>query len=157
MTSITGTSAHNITAVGTGEIDMGGTKIVLKSVAFHFNGTSWSNMTIPAKVDAGPGACVLRQEPVVSERHRRRRALQRLDVDKTKLPIVTAEPNLNMTSISGSSPSDIWAAGTAFQRGLHRDNSPILEHFNGTSWTNVTVPGGKPTGGITDVRGHHAH
>ena len=35
---ITGTSASNITAVGTGRIDTG-TTIVQESVAFHFNGT----------------------------------------------------------------------------------------------------------------------
>ena len=56
-----------------------------------------------------------------------------------------------MTSISGSSPSDIWAAGTAFNEGLHRNNSPVLEHFNGTSWSNVTVPVSSLTGGLTDV------
>jgi hypothetical protein len=56
-----------------------------------------------------------------------------------------------MTSISGSSPSDIWAAGTEFNEGLHRDNSPVLEHFNGTSWSNVSVPVASPTGGLTDV------
>jgi hypothetical protein len=43
------------------------------------------------------------------------------------------------------------AAGTAFNEGLHRDNSPVLEHFNGTSWTDVTVPVSSPTGGLTDV------
>ena len=69
----------------------------------------------------------------------------------TSMPVPTTEPDLDMTSISGSSPSDIWAAGTAFQEGLHRDNSPVLEHFNGTSWSNVTVPVASPTGGLTDV------
>jgi hypothetical protein len=69
----------------------------------------------------------------------------------TKLPVPTAQPGLDMTSISGSSPSDIWAAGTAFNEDLHRNNSPVLEHFNGTSWSNVTVPVSSPTGGLTDV------
>lgn len=50
---ITGTSADNITADGTGIIDTG-TSDVAESVAFHFNGTSWSQMTIPAGVTLGP-------------------------------------------------------------------------------------------------------
>ena len=53
MNFITGTSADNIIAVGSGSIDTG-TSDVEESVAFHFNGTSWSNMTLPAKVASAP-------------------------------------------------------------------------------------------------------
>ena len=53
MSFITGTSASNITAVGTGDINTGGTNVA-ESVAFHFNGTAWSEMTIPAGVELGP-------------------------------------------------------------------------------------------------------
>ena len=54
MSSIAGTSADNITAEGGAIIDIG-TSDVAESVAFHFNGTSWSQMTIPAGVTLGPG------------------------------------------------------------------------------------------------------
>ena len=72
---------------------------------------------------------------------------------KTKLPIPSKRPTLDMTSISGSSPSDIWAAGfVQTNPGLHGHNeAPVLEHFNGTKWTNVTVPVNGPTGGLSDV------
>ena len=67
----------------------------------------------------------------------------------TQLPISTTLPDLSMTSISGSSPSDIWAAGTASTEGVERRKvAPVLEHFNGTSWTNVTVP---VNGAVSDV------
>jgi hypothetical protein len=152
VTFITGSSADNITAVGGGEFDVGGTEIVSKSVAFHFNGTSWSNMTIPAKVTLGP-VLAFSAKNLWSVNGGDAEHFNGSTWTKTKLPVVSAEPNLEMTSISGSSPSDIWAAGTAFQEGLHRNNSPILEHFNGTSWTNVAIPGGATEGGIIDVLG----
>jgi hypothetical protein len=77
---------------------------------------------------------------------------------KTELPIDTGLPKgssqLIMSSISGSSPSDIWAAGTASTVGVRPSQAvPVLEHFNGTSWSNVSVPA--PTslrgGGLSDV------
>jgi hypothetical protein len=52
VNQITGTSADNITAEGGGLIDTG-TSDVAESVAFHFNGTSWSQMTLPANVTLG--------------------------------------------------------------------------------------------------------
>lgn len=150
VTFIAGTSAHNITAVGGGEFDVGGDKVVSKSVAFHFNGTSWSNMTIPTKVTLGP-VLAFSAKNLWSVNGGAAEHFNGSTWTKTELPVISAQPNLDMTSISGSSPSDIWAAGTAFNEGLHRNNSPILEHFNGTAWTNVTIPGGPMTGGLTDV------
>jgi len=147
---ITGTSASNITAVGTGDINTGGT-IVAESVAFHFNGTAWSEMTIPANVELGPLTAFSATNLWSVNNNGDAEHFNGTTWTTTSLPITTTLPDLDMTSISGSSPSDIWAAGTAFQEGLHRDNSPVLEHFNGTSWSNVSVPVSSPTGGLTDV------
>jgi hypothetical protein len=150
VSSITGTSASNITAVGTGDINTGGT-IVQESVAFHFNGTAWSEMTIPANVELGPVLAFSATNLWSVNNNGDAEQFNGTTWTTTSLPVPTTEPDLDMTSISGSSPSDIWAAGTAFQEGLHRDNSPVLEHFNGTSWSNVSVPVASPTGGLTDV------
>src|SRR5580698_9417043 len=147
VSSITGTSASNITAVGTGDINTGGT-IVQESVAFHFNGTAWSEMTIPANVELGPVLAFSATNLWSVNNNGDAEQFNGTTWTTTSLPVPTTLPDLDMTSISGSSPSDIWAAGTAFQEGLHRDNSPVLEHFNGTSWSNVTVPA---KGGLTDV------
>ena len=144
---ITGTSASNITAVGTGDINTGGT-IVQESVAFHFNGTAWSEMTIPANVELGPVLAFSATNLWSVSNNGDAEQFNGTTWTTTSLPVPTTLPDLDMTSISGSSPSDIWAAGTAFQEGLHRDNSPVLEHFNGTSWSNVTVA---VKGGLTDV------
>jgi hypothetical protein len=150
VSSITGTSASNITAVGTGDINTGGT-IVQESVAFHFNGTAWSEMTIPANVELGPVLAFSATNLWSVNNNGDAEQFNGTTWTTTSLPVPTTEPNLDMTSISGSSPSDIWAAGTEFNEGLHRDNSPVLEHFNGTSWSNVSVPVASPTGGLTDV------
>jgi hypothetical protein len=147
---ITGTSAHNITAVGSGDIQTG-TTIVAESVAFHFNGTSWSNLTIPANVALGPVKAFSATNLWSVNDGGEAEHFNGSTWTATKLPVPTAQPGLDMTSISGSSPSDIWDAGTAFNEGLHRNNSPVLEHFDGTSWSNVTVPVSSPTGGLTDV------
>jgi hypothetical protein len=145
---ITGTSASNITAVGTGDINTGAGTIVQESVAFHFNGTAWSEMTIPANVELGPVLAFSATNLWSVNNNGDAEQFNGTTWTTTSLPVPTTLPDLDMTSISGSSPSDIWAAGTAFQEGLHRDNSPVLEHFNGTSWSNVTVPA---KGGLTDV------
>ena len=150
VSSITGTSASNITAVGTADINTGGT-IVQESVAFHFNGTAWSEMTIPANVELGPVLAFSATNLWSVNNNGDAEQFNGTTWTTTSLPVPTTEPDLDMTSISGSSPSDIWAAGTEFNEGLHRDNSPVLEHFNGTSWSNVTVPVASPTGGLTDV------
>jgi hypothetical protein len=147
---ITGTSASNITAVGAGDINTGGT-IVQESVAFHFNGTAWSEMTIPPNVELGPVLAFSATNLWSVNSNGDAEHFNGTTWTTTSLPIVTTQPQLDLTSISGSSPSDIWAAGIASNEGLHRDNSPILEHFNGTSWSNVSVPVSSPTGGLTDV------
>jgi hypothetical protein len=147
---ITGTSASNITAVGTGDINTGGT-IVQESVTFHFNGTAWSELTIPANVTLGPVTAFSATNLWSVNNNGDAEQFNGTTWTTTSLPVPAEEPDLDMTSISGSSPSDIWAAGTEFNEGLHRDNSPVLEHFNGTSWSNVSVPVASPTGGLTDV------
>src|ERR1700722_13231556 len=148
---ITGTSASNITAVGTGDIRTGPATITAESVAFHFNGTAWSEMTIPANVELGPVLAFSATNLWSVNNNGDAEHFNGTTWTTTSLPVPTAQPGLDMTSISGSSPSDIWAAGTAFNEGLHRNNSPVLEHFNGTSWSNVSVPVSSPTGGLTAV------
>jgi hypothetical protein len=144
---ITGTSASNITAVGTADINTGGT-IVAESVAFHFNGTAWSEMTIPANVELGPVLAFSATNLWSVNDNGDAEHFNGTTWTTTSLPIVTTQPGRDMTSISGSSPSDIWAAGTASNGDPDDGTAPILEHFNGTSWSNVTVP---VSTGLTDV------
>ena len=154
VSSITGTSADNITAEGGAIIDTGSSDVA-ESVAFHFNGTSWSQMTIPANVTLGPLAAFSATDLWSVNNNGDAEQFNGSTWTTTKLPITTTLPDLDMTSISGSSPSDIWAAGTASTSGVERRKvAPVLEHFNGTSWTNVTVP---VTGGVGERGGHQPH
>ena len=60
-------------------------------------------------------------------------------------------PNLvlSMNAISGSSPSDIWAVGTAASLGYrNRVVQSVMLHYNGTGWSQVTVP---DNSGLTSV------
>jgi hypothetical protein len=149
VSSITGTSADNITAEGGAIIDTG-TSDVAESVAFQFNGTSWSQMTIPANVTLGPLAAFSATDLWSVNNNGDAEQFNGSTWTTTKLPISTTLPDLSMSSISGSSPSDIWAAGTASTEGVeHRKVAPVLEHFNGSTWSNVTVP--VATGGVTSV------
>ena len=154
---ITGTSASNITAVGTSSIVDPGTD-TLESVAFHFNGTAWSQMTIPANVQLGPVLAFSATNLWSVNDNGDAEQFNGTTWAKTKLPIDTGLPKgssqLIMSSISGSSPSDIWAAGTASTVGVRPAQAvPVLEHFNGTSWSNVSVPAptGLRGGGLFDV------
>jgi hypothetical protein len=149
VSSITGTSADNITAEGGAIIDTG-TSDVAESVAFHFNGTSWSQMTIPAGVTLGPLAAFSATDLWSVNNNGDAEQFNGSTWTTTQLPITTTLPDLDMISISGSSPSDIWAAGSASTSGIERRKvAPVLEHFNGTSWSNVTVP--VTTGGVGSV------
>jgi len=118
---ITGTSASNITAVGTSSIVDPGTD-TLESVAFHFNGTAWSEMTIPANVTMGPVLAFSATNLWSVNDNGDAEHFNGTKWAKTKLPIDTGLPagtaQLIMSSISGSSPSDIWAAGTASTVGV---------------------------------------
>ena len=148
VSHITGTSADNIIAVGGAIIDTG-TSDVGESVAFHFNGTSWSNVTIPANVTLGPVAAFSPTDVWSVNDNGDAVNFNGSTFTTTKLPITTTLPDLDMNSISGSSASDIWAAGTASTEGVLRQRvAPVLEHFNGSTWSNVTVP---ITGGLGDV------
>lgn len=58
--------------------------------------------------------------------------------------------NLTMNAISGDSPSDVWIAGQATSSGYSgtRTVQSVLEHYNGSSWSQVAVP---DSSGLIDV------
>jgi hypothetical protein len=141
VSSITGTS-DDITAEGGAIIDTGSSDVA-ESVAFHFNDTSWSQMTIPAGVTLGPLAAFSATDLWSVNNNGDAEQFNGSTWTTTKLPITTTLPDLSMISISGSSPSDIWAAGSASTSGVERrKTAPVLEHFKalalaraiGSSW-----------------------
>jgi hypothetical protein len=63
-------------------------------------------------------------------------------------PVSTVN-QLSINAISGSSASDIWAAGQTVTAGYHnRQFTSVLMHYNGSAWTQVAVP---DNSGLLDV------
>jgi hypothetical protein len=50
-------------------------------------------------------------------------------------------PGVSLSALAVVSPSDIWAAG--YQTGASGQTSPLVEHWNGSSWTAVPAPAGQ--------------
>jgi hypothetical protein len=57
---------------------------------------------------------------------------------RTVLATPSGARSANLTVVTGSSSSDVWAVGTYLRNGAH----PLVEHWNGSTWTQVTVPSG---------------
>lgn len=61
----------------------------------------------------------------------------------------TTTLGLTMNAIVGTSPSDMWIGGTTQSAGYHnRVVHSVVEHFDGTSWTQVAIP---DDSGVLDV------
>lgn len=59
--------------------------------------------------------------------------------------------NNQLTSASATSASDVWAAGSYFDSTTNT-NEPLIEHWNGTSWSIVTSPNsGTPDNSLTGI------
>ena len=48
--------------------------------------------------------------------------------------------NSTRAAISTTSPTDAWLAGTQFTGSYSGNGQPLIEHWNGASWTVVTLP-----------------
>lgn len=59
-------------------------------------------------------------------------------VQPTANPQSTALTDSSFQSVSASGPDEAWAVGT--HSDVQASNHPLVEHWNGTSWTDVTVP-----------------
>jgi hypothetical protein len=166
---ITGTSASNITAIGTGDINTGGT-IVQESVAFHFNGTAWSEMTIPANVELGPVTAFSATNLWSVNNNGDAEHFNGTSWSNVSVPV--SSPTGGLTDVVDISPTDAYAVttvgailhwnGTAWtllnattQTGAAVTGSEVaalsptdvwiaglntLDNFNGTTWTSVPVP-----------------
>jgi hypothetical protein len=60
------------------------------------------------------------------------------NVETTVNPKPTQVNNSSFAGVSASGPDEAWAVGT-YEDADANDN-PLAEHWNGTSWTRVTVP-----------------
>ncbi|MFE2722856.1 hypothetical protein [Kitasatospora sp. NPDC059327] len=147
-TAIAGTSANDVWFVGSG--------ITASGLAYHWDGTSW--------VDRSPGVTgyYARAAAAVSPTsawsvgtytsgydHRTDQATvghwNGTEWTVTKLPTITGRTT-TLSAVSASSGNDIWASGEQckpFEAGNGRCQ-PYLAHWDGTKWSQVTVPDFSP-------------
>jgi hypothetical protein len=159
LTGISGDSAGDVITIGEGTIPTS-SGWVAEALAYRWNGTAWSQLTVPGSVtydemehiqafsptDAwavGVGSSATTGAAVAT-------ALNWNGTTWTPVttPVSTAN-DLTVNAISGTSASDIWVVGETVTPGYHnRQFTSVIMHYNGSSWTQLTAP---DNSGLLDV------
>jgi hypothetical protein len=63
-------------------------------------------------------------------------------VERTTNPQATKLTDSSLASVSASGPDEAWSVGTFSDHNAL--DHPLAEHWNGTTWTRVTVPSRPP-------------
>lgn len=131
LLSIWGTTARDVYAVGSDAMDGGG------PLALHFDGTRWTRLdaglrrgalwwvygTAPDTVwMVGEGGAIVRHTPSTGA--------------SVRMPAPGTE---TLFGVWGTSDRDVWAVGGNLNAGAS-DRVGVIWHFDGTSWSNVTLP-----------------
>jgi hypothetical protein len=155
LTGVSGDSASDVIAVGN---ELGGG--LSGPIAFKWSGSAWQQLTTPsgawwssmAEVKAFSPTDTWAIGETSTSAGYTASATHWNGTSWTQTQVTTpfsANLVLSMNAISGSSPTDIWAAGTAASQGWRdRVVQSVMLHYNGTSWTQFTVP---DSSGITAV------
>jgi len=157
FTGVSGDSASDVIAIGQGTIPTS-SGWVTEELAYHWNGTAWSQLTVPSSVTYGEMVHIQAFSPtdawVVGTGSggsaNVATALQWNGGTWTQAatPVSTAN-NLSINAISGSSASDIWVVGQTVTPGYHnRQFTSVIMHYNGSAWSQVTSP---DNSGLMDV------
>jgi len=155
LTGVSGDSANDVIAVGN-EL-LGATNGPL---AFKWSNGAWRQLTTPSgawwssmtevKAFSPTDAWAIGQTSTINGYTAT--ATQWNGTSWTQTQVTAPfSPNLvlSMNAISGDSPSDIWAVGTAASSSYrNRVVESVMLHYNGTSWSQVTVP---DNSGLTSV------
>jgi len=155
LTGVSGDSANDVIAVGN-EL-LGATNGPL---AFKWSNGAWQQLTTPSgawwssmtevKTFSPTDAWAIGQTSTINGYTAT--ATQWNGTSWTQTQVTAPFPAnlvLSMNSISGDSPSDIWAVGTAASSSYrNRVVESVILHYNGTSWTQFTSP---DNSGLTSV------
>ncbi|HEX6685794.1 MAG TPA: hypothetical protein VF062_23665 [Candidatus Limnocylindrales bacterium] len=154
FSGVDGSATSNVWAVGAREVSLGGGTFTFGPLTERFNGTSWSD--VPTPTPAGTvsttlsgvktftttnawavGSTVLSGSLIVQT------LIQQWNGSSwTIVPSPNPDPNQNLlTDIDGASAGDVWAIGNQGFDGYGGTTAGLVAHWDGTSWTQVNVPG----------------
>jgi hypothetical protein len=158
LTGVSGDSASDVIAVGNGVLNIQPQGWTAVPLAYRWNGSAWQPMPLPSSftsatlqhVKAFSGTNAWAVGTGFSGSQTTATAAHWDGTSWTPVSTGFSTPlGLVLNTITGSSSSDIWVAGQAHSSGYHnRVQHSVLLHYNGTSWSQVTVP---DTGGLVDV------
>lgn len=148
LTGVSGDAAGDVFAVGHATINSDSAAgWVDEPLAFHWNGSAWSPMTLPSAVTpfalesieafSLTDAWAVGVGPSASGTSTVATAVQwnGTSWNEVTTPISTAN-SLSINGISGSSPSDIWVVGETSTSGYrNRQVTSVIMHYNGASWS----------------------
>jgi hypothetical protein len=150
LTGVSGDSASDVIAVGDA--------LGVQPLAFRWNGSAWQALPVPSgswwssmqhvKAFSPTSAWAIGQTATSTGYTATATHWNGTSWTQVGTPFSTSLV-LTMNAISGSSSSDVWAAGIAQSQGYrNRVTQSVLLHYDGTSWSQVAIP---DNNGIADV------
>jgi hypothetical protein len=148
LTGVSGSSASDVWAVGEAWFN----KVDYDGLIEHYNGSSWSlvsdtqpsngylnDVTSLSSSNAWAVGVLYNSDNAISGP-----LLEHYNGSAWTATATSLAPGGRLNAVTAVSPSDLWAVGNAQGAG-------IVMNYNGTSWTQVTVPA--PTGTTWDLTG----
>jgi uncharacterized protein (TIGR03118 family) len=117
----------------------------------HWDGTSWSIVSNPVIASAGALSSVSADSAndVWAVGQAGTGGPPILHFDGTNWTLVASHPDIEATSVTALSPTNVWAVGTVgvfFNHRTHR--KAAIEHWDGTSWSIVPSPNATKSPGL---------
>jgi hypothetical protein len=158
LTAVSGDSASDVIAVGNGILNIQPQGWTAVPLAYRWNGSAWQALPVPSSFTSSSLVHVKAFSPTdawaigvgASGSLSAATAAYWNGTSWSQVSTgFTTSLGLTMNVITGSSASDVWAAGIAQSAGYHNKvRHSVMLHYDGTSWSQVNVP---DTGGVTDV------
>jgi hypothetical protein len=154
FSGVDGSAADNVWAVGAREVDLGGGTFTFGPLAERWNGTSWT--VVPTQTPQGTVSTTLSRVKTFSATNVwavgtavtagtlvSQTLIQQWNGTNWKIEASPSpDPFQNLlTDIDGASANDVWAVGNQGDDGNGGTLAGLVLHYDGTSWSEVKVPG----------------
>jgi hypothetical protein len=153
--AVDGSAATSVWAVGARDVDLGGGTVTTHTLTERWNGTAWSVVSSPVPPGAigsslsGVKAFTTSTDAWAVGTYTgpftpsSRTLIQRWN--GTSWSIVASpnpDPNRNLlVDVDGVATGDVWAIGNLGDDGYGGTNRGVVLRWNGTAWSQATVPG----------------